>query len=69
MVQPTITRLVDVINWQFHVVEQIHHARYGTFNNQFWKQYLPGGTVVTPLHPPKAIPKALYDHAKKISEA
>ena len=69
MVQPTISRLEEVIEWHFHVAEQHNHARYGTFDNRYWKQFLPGGTVVTPLHPPKAIPKALYDHAKKISEA
>ena len=69
MVQPTILRLEELIEWHFHVAEQHYHARYGTFNNQFWKQYLPGGTVVTLLHPPKKIPKALYDHAKKIAKA
>jgi len=69
MVRPTITRLEELIEWQFHVAEQIHHARYGTFNNQFWKQYLPGGTIITALHPPKKIPKAHYDKAKKIAKA
>lgn len=69
MVRPTITPLEAIIEWHFQVTEQNNHARYGTYDNRHWKQFLPGGVIISPLHPPKAIPKAVFDHAKKIAKA
>ena len=69
MVQPSKDRLEDVIEWQFIVSQQGFTGRYGTFNDRYWKQFLPGGIVVSGLHPPRPIEKVLYDRAKKISEA
>jgi len=68
MVQPSITSLEEVITWEFSVANQFSQARYGTFDGRHWKQFMPGGTILSALHPPKAIPKAQYDHAKKISK-
>ena len=69
MVQFTKSPFEEMVDWHFQVVEQHNHARYGTFGEVYFKQFLPGGTLASALHPPKAIPKRLYDHAKKISEA
>lgn len=69
MVRRTSIPLEDVIEWQFHVAEQHYHARYGTYHNRYWKQFLPGGNIITPLHPPKAITKGVYYYAKKIAKA
>ena len=69
MVQQAHANLETLITWDFSVAEQHNQARYGTWHGLFYKQYMPGGTVISALHPPKLIPKALYDHAKKIAEA
>ena len=65
MVQPSITRLEEVITWKFALAEQMNVSRYGTFDRRYWKQFMPRGMIITPLHPPKAIPKPQYDHAEK----
>ena len=69
MVQSTISRLEELITWDFIASEQHNQVRYGTLGNAYWKQFLPGGVVISPLHPPNRIPKPIYVHAKKIAKA
>ncbi len=68
MATPDYSRLQDRIDWHFTVALQGQVSRYGTFHGVFYKQYLPAGIPVPNRHPPKRIPKALYDRAKMISE-
>jgi len=69
MFQPMTIPLEDCIEWHFHVVEQHNQARYGVLGEAYWKQFMPAGVLISALHSPKKIPKAIYDHAKKIAKA
>ncbi len=68
MVQPSTNPLEKIIEWQFIASEQHNQVRYGTWRAMYYKQFLPGGIVISGLHPPKLISKAVYEHARKVSK-
>lgn len=61
-------KLEDRITWDFTVDEQGFASRYGHWGVFYYKQFLPAGMAMPIMHPPKLIPKMLYDRAKRISE-
>lgn len=61
------TWLEQRITWDFYVVSGLGRMRYGTFNTDFYKQFCPGGIVLSALHPPRKVPERTYKNAKKIS--
>jgi len=61
------TFLEGQIEWQFLVERRVNRVRYGTYGIFFYKQFLPGGIVLSTPHPPRKIPKKLYEIAKKRS--
>lgn len=65
MVTPSKQSLEDIIDWRFVIFEQHNGARYGTYNGKFWKQFMPAGNIISTLHPPKTVPKQVYDMARR----
>ena len=63
MPQPGVKPLSSLIEWKFTVAMGSEVSRYGEYNGRFWKQYLPAGLEIPNLHPPKVIPKDVYDFA------
>ena len=47
--------LSDRIRWDFTVVEQGFHARYGQLKDQYYRQYQPSGLTDNKRHPPRKI--------------
>ena len=52
------------INWEFTLSEQDLTTRWGTFAGTFWKQFLPGGVPIASIHPPRKVPKRLFEIAR-----
>lgn len=59
------TFLERQITWQFHVSRRENRVRYGTYGSFFYKQFLPGGIVISGQHQPRKIPLQLYQMAEK----
>ena len=61
------TFLERQIQWHFLVERRENRVRYGTYGPFFYKQFLPGGIVISRQHQPRKIPKKLYEIAKRQS--
>jgi len=53
------------IDWRFVVEHAGNRVRYGLFREQHYKQFLPGGIVISKLHQPRKIPSELYEMAQR----
>ena len=62
------TFLERQIKWQFYVSRRENRVRYGTYGPSFYKQFLPGGIVISPMHQPRKVPKTLYEIAERRKE-
>jgi hypothetical protein len=69
MVQTPQTQLQNLIQWAFVLAEQGQVTRYGSLQDAFYKQFLPGGVEVPRLHPVKKIDQKVYDLARRQYQA
>ncbi len=60
--RPTLSERIE---WVFSVQLGALAARYGILAGDFYKQVLPGGTVVDQVYPPRKIPKEHFDLAAR----
>jgi hypothetical protein len=56
-------RLQMLINWQFTLKAQNQSSRFGVYNEEYWKQFLPFGKPFPDQYPPRRITKLNYDLA------
>lgn len=62
---PINSTLSERIDWLFTLTLSGLSTRYGTFQGQHYKQFLPHGIVLDVTYPPRPIPTALFEFAQR----
>jgi len=57
-----------LITWDFEIAYDTMMARYGHAGDTYYKQYTPGTIIDDELYPPRPIPRAVYELARRAWE-